>query len=244
MSVQLTTNLSEGFWHHNSGQEHAQKHFGDIAGINKLRLGRGLPAIPEDEFYDLMYDDGVVTVREDGGTKSGVGDVVGYFVGKRDKKSIDCIDFYVKDVYRGKAVGGFVLGKVITSREFTVFNRGFSLAHGPTELAISDSTYKLPGGISMVSADVVSGHMEELAKGLHDAKWSGVEHVMYGTESEDEDDYREEFNLYREGELLTKLNVSSVINKYGGMLCSASNVALFVAIEHLNPDAPIKKYSV
>ena len=152
MPLTLSTELPEGFWTHNSGGEHVTKHYADIGEVRAVRAHRGEPDVGEDDMLDLMREDGLVVVRPslEGG---GAGEIAGYVLADRvnDRRIIDIKDFFVKPEFRGRGVGGFILGRMFTLGNWDFPGSNVSIHHMPTAAKVGGIAIRLPGNHMTIS---------------------------------------------------------------------------------------------
>lgn len=177
----LPEKRASGYWSHNSGGEHTNKHYGDIGDINALRTSRGLGQINPDTLENFMYINGVLAVRQylrDGG----VGDIVGYGVVDRTDTDgqLSLEDLWVAEAQRGKGIGGYILGDLLTNRPYDVSNT--KQFYGKT-ITMGGASYRLPN--MRISLFDLSKKDAAEFKAKMPSDWSGILSLSYGDETEE-----------------------------------------------------------
>ena len=171
---QLPAELIKSYWSHNSGGEHAQKQSGEIPEINAFRIRRGEKPIDSSELFAMMHGSGVVAAHTMLEGRH-IGPAIGYVVSRRDPKKgiLDVKDFFVAEEHRGKGIGGFLLGRLITMTPAEA-GRGIIARDYGCGLTLQGITYKLPGVHFTTNVDVVGeGEVARLRKVMR-PDWSGI----------------------------------------------------------------------
>lgn len=118
------------YYSHNTGDEHANRISGDEYDINALRIKSGLAPIENLSATEYASDhDGYVFVRPDRARG-----LCGYLLaklGERGNYTVD--DLLVNEEYRGKGIGRFMLGKLVSKHQLAMNGT----VMGPNQITIN-----------------------------------------------------------------------------------------------------------
>mgnify|MGYP000569030429 CR=1 FL=1 len=177
---QLTTTCGDPYWSHNSGGEHSLKHTGDIDEINAIRFSLGLNDIDRYDLNNLMYDNGVVCVRQllDDGS---AGELVAYVIAERKRETVQVIDIY--EPKKEGVLSHYLIGKLLTNVAIDLKPNGLTVVPYESQLHLQNQTIKLPGIHITGSQAVLGDNFEKFAETPVPNKWSGIRSLVRFDES-------------------------------------------------------------
>jgi GNAT superfamily N-acetyltransferase len=226
MPLQLTNDIGDGYWFHNSGGEHTGKHALDPQEVLALaRSAQTSLALSHDELWKLMYNDGLfvaMTYRDD----EGVGAVAGYAIAERspDKTSIDVKDVFVVEEHRGRGVGGYLLGRLVQSGQFIFPHPEMSVHQIPETASYRGQSFRLTGDhvtiYSRGERSAFKARLEEFRRHIATKGLTRLLEVTYEGKTEEED--FSQLTLFQKGKP-TELDRSKIIGSGSEVLLGVIN---------------------
>ncbi len=129
MCMQKLTDITpEGFYSHNTDEEHSARVMGDEVYINRLRLNNGLPPIDGLDVFDYAFNnDGYVILHKNLGPEEPEGalpELSGYVLARRKNSqygySYAIDDLLVDESHRGHGLGKFLVGKLASKGSYVM----------------------------------------------------------------------------------------------------------------------------
>lgn len=173
-----------------------------------------------------MFNDGLFvarTCRDDGG----VGDIAGYAIAERspDKTLIDIKDVFVKNEYRGRGVGGYLLGKLVQSGQFTTPHPEMWVHQIPETASYQDQSFQLTGDhvniYSRGEGSAFKARLEEFRRHIATKGLTRLLEVTYEGKTEEED--FSQLTLFQKGKP-TELDRSKIIGSGSEALLKSSTI--------------------